>query len=211
MKHSFKSLVLFMSSLTVSVLSGSLAFANTELGVLGGLNLGMNSFSTTAPGVTITTGSVSSFMFGAALHHTLQDSFGIEIDALYQKRGISVTGSGGGVSVTRNITVNYLTLPVMARFEVVPQYVRLGVGGYASLAISDVSVGDVSATRAASNWSSTDFGLIGSVRGSYPVAPNVDLVADVRYMFGFTDVDTTAENDSKLRDFSILAGASYRF
>ncbi len=187
------------------VLTGAICPANAgiELGLMGGLDGGSASLSTNS--VSTATGSITSFVYGATSHFDLQGGFGLGlgVDLLMQSRGLFLTGSG--------VSVNYITVPVMLTYPVVPQFFRFGLGVYASVATSDVtlSAGGLSTTmtRTAFNWAGSDFGIVGSLRGAYPVAPGINLIADFRYMLGFTDIDTTSAIDTKLRNVSLMAGA----
>lgn len=205
-----KKLVLF-SILALSV--GSYNASAFEFGALGGVNIAMGDINLN--NTSLKSSSVSNFTFGLSSHFDIAPLFGIDVDALYQPRGYAATATLGSYTVLGSAVVDYLTVPLMLRVEIIPGFLRVGAGGYASFAMSDVNITEsglsTKATRASRNWVNSDFGLTASLRGTLPVVPGfLDLVADVRYQLGLSDIETSGVTDAKLRDLSILGGLTLK-
>jgi hypothetical protein len=202
-----------------------------DLGVLGGLSIataetGLNSGNSSGGMVTLSSGSITNFTGGVFAANMFGDVFGLETGLFYQTRGFSVTASFLSIlSATQTFGVDYFTVPLMARIQVA-RGLRLGFGGYGSMALSGIktsgailgsatvqrdafSVGSSSSGTRSGKWSDLDFGLIAGIQGLIPMADSVDFVADARYQFGLVDVVEGGGVDSKLRDLSLMAGVMF--
>ena len=204
-----KNLSLVLSAL---VMTFALQSQAGEVAVLGGLDMANMSTNQTLP-AGVTKSSISKFTFGLDYNHTFAPSWSVEVGGFYQNKGLKLTQSN-----VDSVTVGHaFTVPVMVRYAVLPQYLSLGVGAFTSFAIGDLSTtrGTQAATTQtydAAKMSKLDFGLVGGLRASYPVAAGIDVVGDVRYYLGMKNLNTdtnSATVSQKSTDLAILVGARF--
>jgi hypothetical protein len=196
----------------VAALAAPAAFAETstfDIGVLGGLNANSSSSSPSS----LTEGSKGKFAptFGVTSTYALTPELGLGVDLLMAKR----KQGADGTEATQSYTA--LQLPVTLRYTGI-QYFQIGAGPYYSMAMGDItsdngSGGTATTTFEDANMKKSDFGLAAVARGWYPIAPQWNLVGDLRYLMGLSnqikEVPTGVDASVKSKDFQILVGATY--
>lgn len=116
----------------------------------------------------------------------------------------------GLLYVTRSIAngtftsmASALQVPLLARYDVISDLVSVGLGGYYAYGIGQVGTdGQDGVTRYVGYDTAgihrIDYGIVASVGGSYPVADEVDIMADVRYNYGLARESTSGVYDPSL-------------
>lgn len=215
-------LVVGLTFVSALALSASNSFAH-ELGVLGGLNFSSMSIDPSPKDRDLSGRTLG--VFGLSSHFDLGSDFGIEVDVLNSRFGMSQDLSFLGVKGVANTDFNYLSIPVLVRYQVIPQFLRIGVGGYYSIGLGDISVhgdgvdpftgevkkGSNSVSYKTLGFNKYDYGLVGSLQGSVPVTSNVSLIADARYNLGLANLIDSKTESVHWRNFSVLVGANYSF
>ena len=159
--------------------------------------------------------------FGADLDFGMVPLLGLETGLYYQIRGFATPQAQLSVTVRSTYeSAQYLTVPVLLRLTVVPGFLKVGLGPYFSYAMSDFLTSTTSSSGAQTKSDQTfslanrnkfDFGALASVRGFMPVAPLVDVVADVRFQYSLFNLTTNPNLVQKYYDLSFMLGARIGF
>ena len=206
-----KNILLVLSALVLAFA----AQANAgEVSVLGGLDMAKTSVSPEPTGST--SGGISKFTFGADYNHGFAPDWSLEVGLFYQNKGGKLTT---GTTVLEGVG-HSITVPVMARYSVIPQYLSVGAGIYGSYGMGDITetttVGTAASTSESKSYDAAgfgklDYGVVGGVRGSYPVAQGIEVIGDVRYYYGLKNVysGTSTTTTIKNSDLALLVGARF--
>jgi hypothetical protein len=172
----------------------------TEFGILGGINFFNPSLESEPGDASVTTSSTAGFVGGFSYKSSLA-LINVEIDALYDKKKLS--------SGTIDSTSNWLEIPVLARYVFFP-FFNFGLGAYYSVGLGDVSVAGVTENYQSAGMNRSDFGLLGSIQMELPIAPQMTLIADLRYNYGLVELEeNTAAASEKSRELQVMFGVSY--
>jgi hypothetical protein len=197
-----------MKKLLVVILllgSGSLALAQgISFGIKGGINLSSVT-GADATGAEAYTGVAG----GGYLTLSLLPSFAVQPEILYSQKGWNASGDLLGVPIVGKYRVDYLEVPVLAKFS------------FGILVKPYVLVGPYFATRMTSSWEETSGGVtlsgsmdnglkssdLGYVLGAGVSTP-IKLTFEARYSGGFSTISKSSGTtpDWKNSTISVLVG-----
>lgn len=141
-------------------------------------------------GGNVDTESITSWHAGAVLELNLVPSFSVQAEALYSSIGAKVKGAD-------DINLDYISVPVLAKFYILPEKISLVAGPQFSFLAKDTK--DFKAK-------STDIGLAGGVEAKIVAG----LFAQARYVVGLTKVnDDTVSSDIKNGVFQVSLGYNF--
>ena len=169
------------------------------------------------------TGTNTGFGLGGYYVFQTSPTFGIELEGQYIRRGVKITLEASGVSgipsgtdLEAQFQMNYLEIPVLARFSPSPaartRVVLLAgpVIGFLTSANLKMTVADQSQSQSVSEgYEDVNFGLLGGVGISAQVGTNSHLVLQARYFLGLTNPIAQDEFEAKSGDFGIFAGMEF--
>lgn len=206
-------------NLVLILMSALLPFASyaVEVTLLGGVNMASTNMKYNQTLVTTTTKSSTTmaggvlFDFPAAMNVVM-----IETGIIYKKAKSKVTVSAlGSVLGSSEDETTRLQIPILIRFTKLP-IVSFGLGGYWEAGLGDVKNTDSAGTKtnisyANSGYFAPDYGLLGDIRFTFPVAPKFGLVLDANYSYGLAErsnnkADATSGYSLKSSALTILAG-----
>ncbi len=194
------------------LLSATLSPAAQALGLtaVGGVESASvsSSVSSTAPSGT-TLPSYSRKLqptFGAFVDFGVFPFLAFETGGLYLPRKFE-TQSGGATS---DFSETRLQIPLLLRASV--PFVSVGAGVYYAYGLGNVRT-EASGAATESGYDTAkinrnEAGLLGSVRGSFPLFPLMSAVLDMRYCHGLSNRDTSETLQSYSRDIQVLAGVN---
>lgn len=155
-----------------------------DFGIKGGANFA--NFSN----ADFDTESITSWHAGAVLELNLVPSFSVQAEALYSSVGAKVKDVG-------DINLDYISVPVLAKFYVLPEKVSLVAGPQFSFLAKDTK--DLKAK-------STDIGLAGGVEAKIIAG----FFAQARYVIGLTKVsDEEVSTNFKNGVFQVSVGYNF--
>lgn len=132
--------------------------------------------------------NVTSLHVGAFVELNLVPSFSIQPELLYSSQGAKVEGFD-------DIKTDYINIPVMARFYVLPKVVSIDAGPQFGFLVND-NYSDIGADYKAKNF---DFAVAGGV--------TVNLIQGLfvsgRYVVGLTDTSEDADVKNTTAQFSV--------
>lgn len=183
----------------------SLTFAQ-QFGIKGGVNV-----SNVSDDSNVETNSRTGFYGGVFMNAPLAESFSIQPELLYNSVGSKY--DVGNSSAT--LQLDYLTLPVMFQYNVVPQfYLEAGPEfGMLLNAKAKYEGGGISgeADLDKDNFNSFNFGL--GLGAGFNITNNIGINA--RYVAGFTDATDESNqdfgSDAKNRNNVFQAGVTVKF
>ncbi len=199
-----------LTILSVFVLGSSSAMATLRLGIDGALSM-----ATLSTNTTVNYTSRTGFMAGGLVEVGFNDFFSLQLEANYVQRGAKVLLTAGAATPINTLQYDYIAVPLYlklaADFPVVRPFVA--VGPYLGFNISAQSVpysapGSTTTTIATpiTNAPSIDFGASGMIGAEFSLTPAVGLFVDLRYDWGFTDLDPSLINNYNTRTLLIGAG-----
>ena len=164
-----------------------------QFGIKGGLGLSEISNS----GASSKSARVG-VQLGGVMTQKLSDSLTMQYEAIYTQKGLTIEGSGTKVEYN----LDYLEVPVLAKFKLADKYAVYG-GGYGALALSrkaKITFSSITADGAIDSiTNSFDYGLLIGVEAQLAERWSVD----ARYTLGLNNVFTAA--DSKNSTIAISA------
>jgi hypothetical protein len=133
-------------------------------------------------------------------------------ESSYRNEGPNIASGSASVSATITDHLNYFHIPVLFRLNPL-QFLSLGAGLQYSRGIgaveTQIQYSGVSKVYSRSfdeaGFHKDELAAVGSVRVSFPIAIVFGISLDVRYIYGFTDIDSTPQT-SYSRDLQILGG-----
>jgi opacity protein-like surface antigen len=186
-----------------------------KFGVKGGLNVASQDITVQAyQGVNTSLKNVIGINIGVFGQIKVSEKFYLQPELFYSMQGQALEIVYNGQKATQTLEVNYIVLPVMAKYYTGKKF-SIQAGPQLAMLVAatekiDSSISGLpsSSTEAKSNYNSTDFGLNFGL--GYEISKNVSLAT--RYNIGFSDVEKTVSpgtSASKNRVFSI--GVEYKF
>lgn len=137
----------------------------------------------------VSTDNMTSWHAGAILELNVLPNFSIQPEALYSSQGAKVDG-------LNDFKLDYISVPVLARFYILPDVLSIDAGPQFSFLVND----DVDETFKTKSF---DFAVLGGA--SVNVTKN--LFAQARYVIGLTDTTEDAKVTNKVIQLSL----GYRF
>ncbi len=182
MKNVFLGAMILLAS--IATVNGQ----NIDFGLKGGLNLSSIS------GSGIEADSKTGFHAGVILEVSLLETFAIQPEVLYSTQGAK-SGSGA------DLTLDYLSVPVLAKYYLVPGTLSIDFGPQFSFLLDDnINILDLVADTDAESFE------LGGVIGLGVKLP-LSIFAQVRYVRGITTLAENPDVNSNL--FQVSVG--YRF
>ncbi|MGK4567370.1 porin family protein [Flavobacterium sp. 3HN19-14] len=139
------------------------------------------------------TSNITSFHAGAFVELNITPSFSLQPEVLYSSQGAKVEGSD-------DFKLDYINIPVMARFYILPNRLSIDAGPQFGFLINDSNYGDIDDDFKSKNF---DFAVAGGV--------TVDifggLFASGRYVVGLTDTTENAE----VKNMTAQLSVGYKF
>ena len=147
------------------------------------------------------------FAFGGFLTYSLNDKMAIQPEIYYSMKGYKIESSGYGVTVTIEVTLDYLEIPVLFKYNFPGETIKPNL--YVGPALGILLGAKVEEEDIKDDTKSTDFGLVIGGGITYPIG-NGAITGDIRYNLGLTSVDDTgADEDIKNNVIQILVGYSF--
>ena len=141
---------------------------------------------------------------GGVLTQKISDNFSMQYEAIYSQKGIAQTAAFSGVEMKAETNIDYLEIPVLAKYKVMDKVSIYG-GGYAGLALSKklkITVSSVSGEADLGNQANDlDYGLI--LGGQMRITDKI--IVDARYNLGLTKVLKSGDN----KNSTISIAATY--
>jgi hypothetical protein len=174
----------------------------------------------TSSGSELTFGSNAgiSILGGVNFIFQASEEFDIEVGLQYFGRKNTFLRSSGDDYYS--LASKHLALPVLFRFRVLPN-IGLGIGAWYAQGIGSMQYTQQSAFTALSQSrdvsfndagrSKADFGAVASVDMIFPITESMQLGADLRYLFGLKNNDTSGQGDLKTRDLQFMAKLRFDF
>jgi len=128
---------------------------------------------------------ITNFHAGAVLELNVVPTFSVQAEGLFSSQGgEAVYEEGGVVGVAEDLNLDYISVPVMAKFYILPDVLSVQAGPQFSFLVSEA--------EEALEANSFDMAAVGGVE----VKVIAGLFAQARYTIGFTDVydDIDAKN-----------------
>lgn len=155
--------------------------------------------------------------FGGGLRaiYNFTPMFGIQPEILFTQRGAEVEIDTQALSVESSTTLNYVQVPILARFNVpaggdmiTPKIVAGPTVGY--FLSGTAEVGENEADIESDDVNSIDIGAAAGVGADFGVGPG-SLSVDLRYFRGFTSVDDNDQDadDAVNTGFTFMLGYNY--
>jgi len=196
-----------LAGLLLCLASAPAVGQGVALGFRGGLNSATESIA------NLDTASRTTFHAGGILGIGVTETFGVQLEAVYSRKGIA---AGAGVAGARELS--YVQIPVLAvgivptppSASITPHFVAGPTFGFqVGCTVSDGGGGSVACADGGAATHSFDFGLLvgaGLSIGKRSMAFLLDVALD----WGLTNIDNTAGNVST-RNRTLMASAGFLF
>lgn len=146
-------------------------FAMQAQGLDFGIKAGANFSNFTGD---VDTESITSFHGGAVVELNLVPTFSIQAEGLFSSQG--ATYKDTALDIARDIDLSYISVPVMAKFYVIPEKLSIMAGPQFSFLVDE----------AEEAWDTKSFDMAAS--GGVELKVIAGLFAQARYNIGLTDV-----------------------
>lgn len=140
----------------------------------------------------INTESITSFHAGAALELNIVPMFSVQAEGLFSSQG--ATYKDTALDIAEDINLDYISVPVLAKFYILPNTLSLMAGPQFSFLVSDAD----------DAWESKSFDLAAS--GGVELKIIAGLFAQARYNIGLTKVNDNISGDVKNGVFQLSVG-----
>ena len=183
--------------------------SSIELGPVFGTSFSSQTHTETASAKSATE---VGYGFGVMANFILSPSFSLETGLYYAPRVVGFESTASGSPGYRQETYHALELPVMGRFWIGKVF-SVGVGGYTSLGVGDVTVvgSRLGFADDSIQTKSLDYGLLTGVQFRIPVTNSANLVFDTRYQYGLRDLRNAPADDNGryLRSLKFFGGVVF--
>ncbi len=195
-----------------AILSISAFAQETTFGVKAGVN-----FSSIGGDDTEEIDGRTGFHVGGLAEIMFTDQFGIQPELLYSMQGATSEDTPSGISIKEELKLDYLTLPVLAKYKFTPGW-NLHLGpqiGFLLNAKNESEVFYEGETESESEdlkdyVSSIDFGL----SGGFGYELDMGVFFDARYYLGLSDINDDNEeldSDYSVHNNVIQLSVGYKF
>lgn len=179
-----------MKKLFVAVITVLGAYAAQAQGVDFGIKGGAN-FANLNGADGVNTKSVTSWHAGAVLELNITPSFSVQGEAIYSSQGAKVNEAS-------DIKLDYVNVPVLAKFYILPEKVSLVAGPQFSFLTKDTK--DFKAK-------STDLGLAGGIEAKLIAG----LFVQARYVAGLTNINDNEAYKADIKNGVFQLSVGYNF
>jgi len=162
--------------------------------------------------------SLFGLAFGAAAEVGISETFAFQPEVLFSQHGFATEDSLFGETLELNVRLNYLQIPLLAKFKFGSDAVVVNVvaGPHIGFGIGDITVETEvggESEKESGPWEDTgfqkfDFGITGGVGVSFAAGPG-DLGLDIRYQLGLSNLLDEPEDDEKGTHRNFQVGLSY--
>lgn len=196
-------------SLAVALMLSALSFAQTEAG---GFFF--------APKVGVNTGYVTdisestdrrvNMAFGVEVGYQMTEKFAITADALYSAQGYQIEFNVAGYDYHNTLKTDYLNIPILANYYIVKGLaIKAGIQpGFCVSAKQDFNLPTIG------KFDGDVKSAVNTVDFSIPVGASYEyknIILDMRYNFGLTNVTKDSEKGTKNSVFQITLGYKLPF
>lgn len=174
----------------LAALAGSFAMQaqGIDFGIKAGANFSKFSGDLDSDGIT-------NFHAGAVVEVNLMPTFSVQAEGLFSSQGGKAKYDDGGVvGVAKDINLDYISVPVMAKFYLLPDRLSVMAGPQFSFLVSDA--------KEAFDTKSFDMAAAGGVE----LKIFAGLFAQARYTVGLSNVSDVSEVDVKNNVFQLSVG-----
>ena len=189
------------------------------IGVMAGVNFATWNQDPEASEVTF--GYKTGLVVGGFLGVQLNDVFSIEPQVLFSQKGTKVNGTGAKSSLEGSVRINYIEVPVLAKFWIPISDTQLKpfifVGPEVEFKVSCTAEGAIIAVTGSVDCDqspqdkikSTDWGATGGAGIQFKVGDQAVRV-DGRYTLGLTNINDSGDTrDIKNRAFAVTVGLGW--
>lgn len=198
--------------LFLAVAANGLALGRLALGVKGGLNMANIRVETET---TIrTNGTLNRFAWGGFIGYKLSEIVSLQLEVLDFPKGTEVPVTSEGAFATASLRYDYTEVPLLVKFSersrsrLTPSVFAGPYIAFLRKAESSIAGAGDAAVEPIQDRRNTDFGLTFGASFAYKLAGPVDLLGEIRYDFGLTNVDKTPGSTFNHRVISILFGVT---
>lgn len=213
--------ILFASVLAIS----TAASAQTTFGLKGGFALSKltsNEDLDVIEGVNGELKSKAGFYVGALVEHKFNNKFAVQGEVQYANLGGKAEVSVSGITVTENINLNRIVIPVSARYYATPDlalyagpFVSIKTGTKVNIDVSGGTANSQSLNEAENlleesfddGLKSAEFGLF--LGADYNIYKG--FFVDARYSFGLSNMIKNPVADEKMKMNFFQIGVGYKF
>lgn len=178
------------------------SFAQTKFGVKAGVNFA------NVNGDDVEMDSKTGLVFGAFAKFELSEKFAFQPELLYSAQGAKATTSWEGIDYDVTDKINYLNIPLMAKFYATEGFsIQAGpqIGFLLSAKEKEEAMGLSDEYDIKDNMKGVDFGLNFGVGYELPMGLGFDL----RYNLGLTNIADSDETDIKNRAIQLTASWAF--
>jgi len=195
--------------LGAAIAMSTLSFAQT-FGIKGGMNLSniSNTDDTFDADADVNSKSKVGFNGGVFANFPVAESFSIQPELLYNGLGTKITGKdteGNEDALTMNL--DYLSLPVMFQYNLVPQFYLEAGPQFSYMLSSKLKYNDESQDIDTDNFNKFDIGV--GIGAGFNITPQFGINA--RYVAGFTDIVKDNPSDNAMKNNNFQVGLFYKF
>jgi hypothetical protein len=164
-----------------------------------GLNLGIKAGANFANfNGDVDTDGITSFHAGAALELNIVPTFSVQAEGLFSSVGATYRDTA--LDIAEDINLDYISVPVLAKFYILPNTLSLTAGPQFSFLVSDAE-----SVIPGENYDANSFEVAAS--GGIELKIIAGLFAQARYNIGLTDVgDDAVYANSKNGVFQLSVG-----
>jgi len=146
------------------------------------------------------------FQGGFMATYSFNKIIGLQGELILDRKGVKVTDTYSGFSVVNEISISYLTIPILIKigteigkfkiYGILGPYIGIGLGGKATFGtintqVSEMDVKFSQEPKDGDNYEHLkrlDVGLAIGVEPEFKLGPG-DILLDLRYNFGFLDIN----------------------
>ncbi|RYE31116.1 MAG: PorT family protein [Sphingobacteriaceae bacterium] len=200
-----KKLKLYFLGASMLLAVNLFAQRSTTRGVSYGIKAGINiaNIAISPSDATVSQKSLVGFNAGVFAMIPVAESFGIQPELLYS--GLGTEATTGGVSV--KIKLDYLTLPVLAKYQISGTGLGIYVGPQVGYMLSSKAKAGGIAADVDDSFKKADFSGIGGVDYALPLGLNLS----ARYQLGLVNIAKEASGDESAKNnaFTLSVGFSF--
>jgi long-subunit fatty acid transport protein len=145
------------------------------------------------------------FQIGVFAEFMISDKFAVQPELLYSAQGAKFKENFGGISYEYDTNLNYLNVPVMAKYFVADGF-SLEAGPQIGFLMSATAKDDNDSEDIKDSFNSTDFGF--NLGAGYNVSDNINL--GLRYTVGLSNIAKDS-GDDKIGNSNIAIAVAYKF
>lgn len=187
-----------------------------QAGIKGGINISTPS-QTGSDALALKWETITGFIIGAYYRFDVNEYFSLQPELYYSRKGGELEESVGGISATKTLKIDYLELPLLAKFTIPTQgnlKPSFFAGPYGAIKLSDqgkLEIFGLGIEEGLIDVNGLDFGLIFGIGLDFGIKGGAFLL-DIRYSLGLTNISDPVPlvaDELKNRAFSIMLGFGF--